>query len=176
MLVKLSSPTFTCAFTPIFLRQYSCVNILAPIKSLTFTASTKKLCAKLSYEKGPRKMLVKLTQGLLKSVVIHLQITMDAPPFEFLEQSGQLRVISLPERFPVISGHKLGHDYRLGDWVNLNCTCFDSYPAATLKWFINGNEVKQGFHTIFLPLSIFTFKIAFIYGEGFFFLITNVVF
>ena len=70
---------------------------------------------------------------------------MDAPPFEFLEQSGQLRVISLPERFPVISGHKLGHDYRLGDWVNLNCTCFDSYPAATLKWFINGNEVKQRF-------------------------------
>ncbi len=75
------------------------------------------------------------------------QITMDAPPFEFLEMSGQLTVISLPERFPVISGHK-GQDYRLGDWVNLNCTCYDSYPAATLKWFINGNEVNKTFFSI----------------------------
>jgi len=39
----------------------NCANILAQIKSLTFTASTKKLRAKLSYEKGARKMLVKLT-------------------------------------------------------------------------------------------------------------------
>jgi hypothetical protein len=38
------------------LRQYSCAN-----KKLTFTASTKNLRAKLSYEKGARKMLVKLT-------------------------------------------------------------------------------------------------------------------
>jgi hypothetical protein len=41
----------------------NCANILAQIKSLTFTASTKKLRAKLSYEKGARKMLVKLTPG-----------------------------------------------------------------------------------------------------------------
>jgi hypothetical protein len=41
------------------LRQYSCAN-----KKLTFTASTKKLRAKLSYEKGERKMLVKLTPAL----------------------------------------------------------------------------------------------------------------
>jgi hypothetical protein len=34
------------------------------------------------------------------------QITMDSPPFEFLDMSGQLTVISLPERFPVISGFK----------------------------------------------------------------------
>ncbi len=38
-----------------------CANILAPIKSLTFTASTKKLRTKLSYEKALCKMLVKLT-------------------------------------------------------------------------------------------------------------------
>ncbi len=41
----------------------NCANILAQIKSLTLTASTKKLRVKLSYEKGARKMLVKLTQG-----------------------------------------------------------------------------------------------------------------
>jgi len=66
---------------------------------------------------------------------------MDSPPFEFLELGNHLTVISLPERFPVISGHR-GQDYRLGDWVHLNCTCYDSYPAATLKWFVNGNEVR----------------------------------
>ncbi len=47
---------FIGAIAPIFL-----ANILAQIKSLTSTASTKKLRAKLSYEKGVRKMLVKLT-------------------------------------------------------------------------------------------------------------------
>jgi hypothetical protein len=39
------------------LRQFPC----AKKKSLTYTSSTKKLCAKLSYEKAARKMLVKLT-------------------------------------------------------------------------------------------------------------------
>jgi hypothetical protein len=68
------------------------------------------------------------------------QITMDSPPFEFVELGGHLTVISLPERFPVISGNK-GQHYQLGDWIYLNCTCYDTYPAATLRWFINGMEV-----------------------------------
>ncbi len=38
-----------------------CTNILVPIKNLTFTANTKKLRAKLLYEKATCKMLVKLT-------------------------------------------------------------------------------------------------------------------
>jgi hypothetical protein len=42
-------------------------NFRAPIKSLTFTSSKKKLRAKLSYEKAARKMLVKLTPGGLFS-------------------------------------------------------------------------------------------------------------
>ncbi len=41
-----------------------CANILAQIKSLSFSASTKKLSAKLTYEKAARKMLVKLTPGV----------------------------------------------------------------------------------------------------------------
>ncbi len=53
----------------------TCANILAQIKSLTFTTSTKKLCAKLSYIKGARKMLVKLTPavGLTQTKTEHLQ-------------------------------------------------------------------------------------------------------
>ncbi len=46
---------------PTFFKRI-CANILAPIKSLTFAASTKKLHAKLLYEKAARKML-KLTPG-----------------------------------------------------------------------------------------------------------------
>ena len=70
------------------------------------------------------------------------QITMDSPPFEFVEDGGRLTVISLPERFPVISGNK-GQTYTLGDWVDLNCTCFETYPAASIRWFINGKEVNS---------------------------------
>ena len=74
------------------------------------------------------------------------QITMDSPPFEFVEDGGRLTVISLPERFPVISGNK-GQTYTLGDWVDLNCTCFETYPAASIRWFINGKEVNSYRHT-----------------------------
>jgi hypothetical protein len=41
------------------LRQYFCAK-----KVQTLNLSTKKLCPKLSYEKGVRKMLVKLTPGV----------------------------------------------------------------------------------------------------------------
>jgi hypothetical protein len=49
--------------------------LLAQLRNLTFTTSTKKLCAKLSYEKGARKMLVKLTPavGLTQTKTEHLQ-------------------------------------------------------------------------------------------------------
>ncbi len=48
------------SISPTFYKRL-CAYILAPIKCLTFTASTKKLRAKLSYEKAARNMLVKLT-------------------------------------------------------------------------------------------------------------------
>ena len=71
------------------------------------------------------------------------QITLDAPPFQFVSRSGNMTVISMPERFPVISGNKGHHNYRLGERVQLNCTCYDSHPPATLKWFINNHRVSS---------------------------------
>jgi hypothetical protein len=47
-------------FAPTFYEGI-CANILVQIKSLTFTACTKMLSAKLLYEKAARKMLLKLT-------------------------------------------------------------------------------------------------------------------
>jgi hypothetical protein len=43
--------------------ERNCAIFFAPIKSLTFTSSTKKLRAKLFYKKAASKMLVKLTPG-----------------------------------------------------------------------------------------------------------------
>jgi hypothetical protein len=55
------------SISPTFYER-NCTNFLAPIKSLTFTSSTKKLCAKLSYIKAMRKMLVKLTPDVNESI------------------------------------------------------------------------------------------------------------
>ncbi len=58
MLVKLTlwsiSPTFY---------ECICTNILAPKIVQTWNVRSKELCAKLSYKRGGRKMLVNLTQG-----------------------------------------------------------------------------------------------------------------
>ncbi len=45
--------------------QRICANFFAPKKNLTYTTSTKKLLAKLSYERATHKTLVKLTLGQL---------------------------------------------------------------------------------------------------------------
>ena len=49
----------------------------------------------------------------------------------------------MPDRFLVISGNKGYYHYVLGDWVTLNCTCYDTFPAANIRWFINGKEVSK---------------------------------
>jgi hypothetical protein len=50
---------FASTFAPISLCQ----------KSLTYTSSTKKLCAKLSYKKATREMLVILTPNVVRKEV-----------------------------------------------------------------------------------------------------------
>jgi hypothetical protein len=53
-----------------------------PIKSLTFTSSTKKLCAKLLYEKAALKMLVKLTPGGICPPGVTIRVEL-LPTFKF---------------------------------------------------------------------------------------------
>ena len=67
-----------------------------------------------------------------------------------------MTVISIPERFPVISGNKGHQNYRLGERVQLNCTCFDTHPPANLRWFINDRQVFFKFvsySTLFMGLK-----------------------
>lgn len=42
----------------------------------------------------------------------------------------------MPRKDPLISGLK--PRYRLGDILKTNCTSKDSYPAANLTWYVNG--------------------------------------
>jgi len=79
------------------------------------------------------------------------QVTMDAPPFQFIEASAHLTVMVLPERHPVISGLKKT-TYLPGDKLSINCTSSPSYPSAKLSWFLNKKKVDRWMVTSFLPL------------------------
>ena len=47
-----------------------------------------------------------------------------------------------PSSRPLVRGlAPLGH-YKPGDVVNLTCSSPDSFPAANISWFINGNKVS----------------------------------
>ena len=46
------------------------------------------------------------------------------------------RISDLPDDGPIISGtHPM---YNPGDILSANCTSYNSFPAATLNWYING--------------------------------------
>lgn len=51
-----------------------------------------------------------------------------------------LLVLALPDEGPRIYGGK--PRYQAGDVVQVNCTSGRSKPAATLSWYINGEQVK----------------------------------
>jgi len=80
------------------------------------------------------------------------QVTMDAPPFQFIESAAHLTVMVLPERHPVISGLKKT-TYLPGDKLSINCTSSPSYPSAKLSWFLNKKKVDRWMVTSFLPLT-----------------------
>ena len=80
------------------------------------------------------------------------QITMDTPPFQFIQSSAYLSIMVLPERHPVISGLKQTI-YLPGDKVSINCTSSFSFPAAKLTWLLNDKTVDRWMVTSYLPTS-----------------------
>ena len=80
------------------------------------------------------------------------QVTMDAPPFQFIESAAHLTVMVLPERHPVITGLKKT-TYLPGNKLSINCTSSPSYPSAKLSWFLNKKKVDRWMVTSFLPLT-----------------------
>nr|XP_036216030.1 uncharacterized protein LOC106622049 isoform X1 [Bactrocera oleae]XP_036216031.1 uncharacterized protein LOC106622049 isoform X1 [Bactrocera oleae] len=68
------------------------------------------------------------------------EVSADAPSFHTEISAGELEVVEVPGKDPVISGIK--SRYRVGDIVRGNCTSRHSKPAANLTWTINGRETN----------------------------------
>ena len=59
--------------------------------------------------------------------------------FSTESKHGDLLVLVLPSAAPVIMGGN--SEYAPGDFLHLNCTSYESKPAADLTWYINGVKV-----------------------------------
>ena len=59
--------------------------------------------------------------------------------FSTESKHGDLLVLVLPAGPPLILGGDT--EYAPGDHLHLNCTSFESKPAADLTWFVNDKKV-----------------------------------
>jgi len=69
------------------------------------------------------------------------EVSTEGPTFATVSQFGDLLVVVLPKKGPLITGGKLR--YSLGDNVDVNCTSANSKPAAEIKWLINGEPASR---------------------------------
>ncbi|XP_022257342.1 cell adhesion molecule 2-like [Limulus polyphemus] len=63
------------------------------------------------------------------------EVSAEAPSFQTVEASKDMKVFVLPTEGPRITGGRA--KYNIGDTVTVNCTSAKSKPAATLRWYIN---------------------------------------
>ncbi|XP_037279718.2 uncharacterized protein LOC119172669 [Rhipicephalus microplus] len=75
------------------------------------------------------------------------EVSADAPSFETVRAEKELRVYVLPKKGPVIRGTKA--HYRIGDVVNVTCHASATKPPAVLKWYINGDQVRPEYETMY---------------------------
>ncbi|KAK1129707.1 hypothetical protein K0M31_019422 [Melipona bicolor] len=86
-------------------------------------------------------------QVLLQDVSLHssgqykCEVSAEAPSFNSVSAEGSMEVVVLPQDGPSITGEE--KVYATGDVLGLNCTSSKSHPAATIKWFINGEQVRE---------------------------------
>ena len=58
-----------------------------------------------------------------------------------IDSSGQSSAsVQRTKEAPIITGAAPRSKYRIGDWINLNCST--SADDVHLKWYINGNDVR----------------------------------
>merc|ERR1719334_1745144 len=72
------------------------------------------------------------------SGMFRCEVSGEAPLFQTATSSNILIVVDLPDDGPVIQGSQ--PRYHTGDILTANCTSHNSLPAATLRWYINGEE------------------------------------
>jgi len=70
------------------------------------------------------------------------QVSGEAPRFAIEAQTKRLRVAIVPKGPPVIANIDQVF-FKLGDWLNLNCTSKPSRPPTRLTWLVNGVEASD---------------------------------
>ncbi|XP_065221722.1 uncharacterized protein LOC135846515 isoform X2 [Planococcus citri] len=71
------------------------------------------------------------------------EVSGEAPSFTTVTEHNDMVTVALPDEGPKINGGK--PRYHIGDTVDVNCTSGRSKPAASLHWFINGDQVNTTF-------------------------------
>ncbi|CAL4076477.1 unnamed protein product, partial [Meganyctiphanes norvegica] len=79
------------------------------------------------------------------------EVSAEAPSFHTDSRSGALLVVQMPERDPHITGMR--RTYHLGDMVHVNCTSDKSKPAASLTWYINGEQASRRDIVEYMPMT-----------------------
>lgn len=80
------------------------------------------------------------------------EVSGEAPKFKTEAGSGQMRVIDLPDERPIIKGANV-RGYRVGQWLDVNCTSPRSDPPALLKWYINDEKPTDSYVVQISPQS-----------------------
>ncbi|XP_022244949.1 cell adhesion molecule 1-like [Limulus polyphemus] len=71
--------------------------------------------------------------------VYRCEVSAEAPSFQTVEASKEMKVTVFPTEGPIINGAR--PEYIVGDTVNINCTSAKSKPAAKIRWYINDEIV-----------------------------------
>ncbi|KAF0287322.1 hypothetical protein FJT64_014244 [Amphibalanus amphitrite] len=85
-----------------------------------------------------------ITTVVLRSVPLNsagryrCEIAIEAPSYFTVQGHGDMAVIDLPSEGPRIDGAQ--DMYGIGEPVLINCTSAPSRPAASLTWYINGEQ------------------------------------
>ncbi|XP_075150368.1 uncharacterized protein LOC142224479 [Haematobia irritans] len=68
------------------------------------------------------------------------EVSADAPSFHTLIGAGEMEIVVVPGKDPVITG--IRSRYKVGDIIRGNCTSGHSRPGANITWNVNGYEIN----------------------------------
>ncbi|XP_050465038.1 basal cell adhesion molecule-like isoform X2 [Cataglyphis hispanica] len=97
---------------------------------------------KVDKEQSNDQIVVLQNASLHASGKYKCEINAEAPNFSSVSADADMEVIAISQESPSITGEE--KVYASGDVLALNCTSGKSNPAAQLKWFVNGEQVKSG--------------------------------
>ncbi|KAM0728801.1 Cell adhesion molecule 1 [Formica fusca] len=101
---------------------------------------------KVDKEQSNDQMVVLQNASLHASGKYKCEVNAEAPNFSLVSAEANMEVIAVSQESPSIRGEE--KVYASGDVLALNCTSSKSYPAAKLKWFVNGVQVRSDSETV----------------------------